>query len=195
LILVRANIHRPGFDGRQFMGVDAAFRRPTDAKGLSAMFASCRFAVHFIRRFAARLGADEAGAAFIEAAIALPILTLVLGGTAEFGINYFNKSQLQSAVNAGAQYALRNPTDTAGSQAAITSALPATVTGVTTTATFACECNNGTAVSCTTGTCTSGTVRKIMTLTATRNTIRILSNMQAYTLPTSVTVTAAVSVQ
>lgn len=172
-----------------------AFSEPTDAKGMSAMFSSCRLALRAVRRFAVRLRADQAGASFIEMAIALPILVLVLGGTAEFGVNYFNKSQLQAAVNAGAQYALRNPTDTAGSRAAITAALPATVTGVTTTATFACECNNGTAVSCTTGTCTSGTVRKIMTLTATRNSVRILSNVQAWSLPTSITVTAAVSVQ
>jgi Flp pilus assembly protein TadG len=159
------------------------------------MFASYGLALRAVRRLAARLRADQGGASFIEAALALPILCLVLGATAEFGINYFNKSQLQSAVNAGAQYALRNPTDTSGSQSAITAALPSGITGVTTTATFACECNNGTAVSCTTGTCTSGTRRKIMTLTATRNTVRILSNMQTWTLPSSVTVTAAVSVE
>lgn len=159
------------------------------------MFASCCLALGAVGRFVGRLRADRSGASFIEAALALPILCLVLGGTAEFGINYFNKSQLQSAVNAGAQYALRNPTDTAGSRSAITAAMPAGITGVTTTATFACECNNGTAVSCTTGTCASGTVRRIMTLTATRNTVRVLSNVQAWSLPTSVTVTAAVSVQ
>lgn len=159
------------------------------------MFASCHIALRAARRFAARLRADQAGASFIEAAIALPILCLVLGATAEFGVNYFNKSQLQAAVNAGAQYALRNPTDSAGSQSAITAALPSGVTGVTTSATYACECNNGTAVSCTTGSCSSGTVRKIMTLTATRNTVRILTGGQVWSLPTSITVTAAVSVQ
>lgn len=159
------------------------------------MHASYRLALGVMRRLVARLRADETGASFIEAALALPILALVLGATAEFGVNYFNKSQLQSAVNAGAQYALRNPTDTAGSQSAITAALPTSVTGVTTTATFACECNNGTAVSCTTGTCTSGTVRRIMTLSATRNAIRILSNNTVWSLPSTITVTAAVSVQ
>lgn len=177
------------------MDVDAAACGSGDAKGLNAMLASCCIALGAIRRWAARVRADETGASFIEAALALPILALVLGGTAEFGVNYFNKSQLQSAVNAGAQYALRNPADTAGSQTAITAALPASVTGVTTTATFACECNNGTAVSCTTGTCTSGTVRKIMTLTATRNAVRILTNNTVWSLPTTITVTAAVSVQ
>jgi Flp pilus assembly protein TadG len=177
------------------LSVAAAEGGQGDVKGLIAMFAPRRIAFGALRRLAARLRADQAGASFIEAALALPILVLVLGGTAEFGVNYFNKSQLQAAVNAGAQYALRNPTDTSGSQAAITAALPASVTGVTTTATFACECNNGTAVSCTTGTCTSGTVRRIMTLTATRNTVRILSNNTVWTLPTTVTVTAAVSVQ
>lgn len=164
-------------------------------EGLNAMLASCRRAVLAVCRFAVRLRRDQSGVSFLEAAIALPILTMAVGATAEFGLNYFNKSQLQSAVNAGAQYAVRNPTDTAGSQSAITAALPATVTGVTTNATFACECNNGTAVSCTTGTCTSGTVRKIMTLTATRDTIRLLGNMQVWTLPASISVTAAVSVQ
>lgn len=158
------------------------------------MFASCQSVLKAVRRFAARLRASESGASLIEAALALPILTMVLGATAEFGVNYFNKSQLQSAVNAGAQYALRNPTDSAGSQSAITAALPSGVTGVTTSATYACECNNGTAVSCTTGTCSSGTVRKIMTLTATRNTVRILSAVH-WSLPSSITVTAAVSVQ
>lgn len=177
------------------LSVDPAACGPGDAKGLNAMLAPCRIALAAVRHLVARLRADQAGASFIEAAIALPILTLVLGGTAEFGVNYFNKSQLQSAVNAGAQYALRNPTDTAGSQTAITAALPASVTGVTTTATFACECNNGTAVSCTTGTCTSGTVRRLMTLTATRNTVRILTSSTVWSLPTTVTVTAAVSVQ
>lgn len=170
-------------------------RGALDTKGLSAMLSSRRPALQAILRFAARLRADQTGVSFIEAAIVLPILTMVLVGTAEFGMNYFNKSQLQAAVNAGAQYALRNPTDTAGSQSAITAALPTTVTGVTTTATFACECNNGTAVSCTTGTCTSGTVRKIMTLTATRNTVRVLTATQAWTLPATITATAAVSVQ
>jgi Flp pilus assembly protein TadG len=162
---------------------------------LNAMFASCRHALRAVYRFATRLRADQAGTSFLEAAIALPILCLVLGATAEFGVNYFNKSQLQSAVNAGAQYALRNPTDSAGSQSAITAALPASITGVTTSATFACECNNGTAVSCTTGSCSSGTVRKIMTLTATRNTIRILTSNSVWSLPPTNTVTAAVSVQ
>ena len=158
------------------------------------MFASCQLALRALCRFAARFRADQTGASFLEAAIALPILCLVLGATAEFGVNYFNKSQLQAAVNAGAQYALRNPTDSAGSQAAITAALPSGVTGVTTSATYACECNNGTAVSCTTGSCSSGSVRKIMTLTATRNTVRILSN-KSWSLPNTITVTAAVSVQ
>lgn len=147
-----------------------------------------------IGRFVARLRANESGASFIEAALALPILCMVLAGSAEFGVNYFNKSQLQAAVNAGAQYALRNPSDTAGSQAAINAALPGSVTGVTTTAAYACECNNGTVVSCSSGSCSSGEMRKIMTLTATRNTIRILSN-PAWSLPSAVTVTAAVSVQ
>lgn len=159
------------------------------------MLAPCRIALAAVRRLIVRLRVDQAGASFVEAALALPLLALVLSGTAEFGVNYFNKSQLQSAVNAGAQYALRNPTDTAGSQTAITAALPATVIGVTTSASFACECNNGTAVSCTTGTCTSGSVRKIMTLTATRNAVRILTNNAVWSLPTTITVTAAVSVQ
>lgn len=159
------------------------------------MLGFCCFALGALRRLAGRLRADQAGASFIEAALALPILALVLGATAEFGVNFFNKSQLQSAVNAGAQYALRNPTDTVGSQAAIIAALPASVTGVTTTASFACECNNGTAVSCTTGTCVSGTVRKLMALTATRNTVYILTGNAVWSLPTSITVSAAVSVQ
>ncbi len=123
-----------------------------------------------------RLGADQRGVSAIEAAIALPVLALALAGTLEFGLNVYNRQQLQAAVQAGVQYALRNPNDTAGVQSAITAALPADAGATVTTPTYACECNDGTAIACNPlGSCTQGSGRRIMSVTVTRPPIQLVS--------------------
>jgi Flp pilus assembly protein TadG len=125
-----------------------------------------------VRRFIA----DRGGVSAIEAGIALPLLGLALSGTLEFGLNVYNRQQLQAAVQAGVQYALTNPSDTSGVQAAITAALPANANATVATPTYVCECNNGTSISCSPlGSCSSGVPRKIMTLTVTRAPVQLVS--------------------
>jgi Flp pilus assembly protein TadG len=123
-----------------------------------------------------RFLADRRGISALEAAIALPVLALALAGTLEFGINIYNRQQLQAAVQAGVQYALYNPTDTAGVQSAIAAALPADVGVSVATPSYVCECNNGTAIACNPlGTCAVGSPRKIMTLSVTRPPVQLVS--------------------
>ena len=141
-----------------------------------------------------RLGADQRGVSAIEAAIALPILALALAGTLEFGLNVYNRQQLQAAVQAGVQYALRNPNDTTGVQSAITAALPTDAGATVATPTYACECNDGTAVTCNPlGTCSTGSARRIMSMSVTRAPIQLVS-MLIGLRPSTLRATGAVTV-
>ena len=126
-----------------------------------------------------RLIADRRGVSAIETALVLPLLALALCGVLEFGLNVYNRQQLQAAVQAGMQYALRNPNDTAGIMGAVSSALPANAGVAVTTPTYVCECNNGAQISCTPlGSCQSGTPRRIMTVSVSRSPIAIFPMLE-----------------
>lgn len=124
------------------------------------------------------------GVAAVEFAITLPILMLFLGGVTDFGLAYYSKSCLSTAVAAGAEYA--NLTDERGEtltaaniqtamQNAAAQSLPnATVTATATNPSL-CYCMTGsspnstlTAASSCTATCASGaTAAKYVQLTLT----------------------------
>jgi Flp pilus assembly protein TadG len=119
---------------------------------------------------------DQRGVSVIEAAIALPVLALALCGTLEFGLNVYNRQQLQAAIQAGLQYALYYPQDTAGVKSAISSALPSGANAVVAAPTYVCECTNGTSITCSPmGTCSTGSPRKIMVLEVTRSPMMLVS--------------------
>jgi Flp pilus assembly protein TadG len=119
---------------------------------------------------------DQRGVSAIEAAIALPVLALALCGTLEFGLNVYNRQQLQAAVQAGIQYALYYPQDTAGVQSAISNALPSSANAEVAAPTFVCECTNGTSIACNPmGTCSTGSPRKIMVVQVTRAPVMLVS--------------------
>lgn len=124
-----------------------------------------------------RLAHDRRGVSAIEAGIAMPVLALALCGTLEFGINVYNRQQLQQAVQAGVQYALFNPNDTTGVQNAISSALPAGAGATVDTPAYVCECTNGAAISCSPlGTCSGGaTARRVMTMSVSRAPVQLVS--------------------
>lgn len=122
-----------------------------------------------------RLRVDRRGVSAIEAALVLPLLALALCGVLEFGLNVYNRQQLQAAVQSGMQYALHNPNDTAGIMSAVSLALPASAGVVVNTPTYACECNNGVSISCSPlGNCQSGTPRRIMTVSVSRPPVALL---------------------
>lgn len=141
-----------------------------------------------------RFRSDQRGVSAIEAGIALPVLILALCGTLEFGLNVYNRQQLQAAVQAGVQYALYNPTDTTGVKNAISGALPTNANAVISTPTFVCECNNGTSINCSPmGSCSSGSPRKIMVLQVTRSPIQLVSYLIGLR-PSTLKATGAVTV-
>jgi Flp pilus assembly protein TadG len=102
----------------------------------------------------------EDGSGMIETVLIAPLLLLMLTGAADLGRAFYVAIEVASAAHAGALYGVQNPLDTTGMIAA--SALDAAdVSGLVTTATFGCECSDGTNIvaSCATvPTCTSNVV-------------------------------------
>jgi Flp pilus assembly protein TadG len=94
---------------------------------------------------------DERGIAAVEFALVAPVLLMILGGIADFGLLMVGKSQLSDAVGQGIQYALasgpsvagatvRNLIQAAAPLAGLVPTVTATVTGP------ACYCTSGTPV-------------------------------------------------
>lgn len=99
---------------------------------------------------------DTEGASFVELALVLPIFLLMLIPVVDIGRGFYASIEVSSAAHSGAIYGLENPSDTAGMiQAAKAGA--SNLSNVTATATYGCECSDGTSpvASCaTTPTCT-----------------------------------------
>ncbi len=95
------------------------------------------------------LGPDERGVFMIEHALIMPFLLLLLSGAIDLGYALNQSSSLNNAARAGAQYAMRFPTDTSGIQDVVTKAVSYNPTSLTITSSLSCECSNGTVVACT----------------------------------------------
>jgi Flp pilus assembly protein TadG len=136
----------------------------------------------------------ESGSAFVEMAVALPILVAIFIGTADFARAFYFAMELTTAARAGAQYGSFNsttatltgpsgPANVAAIVAAARAAAPNIATIDVPVVTAACQCalNDGTgspwaSVACIpTPTCTSGS-HLIQTVTVqTRKTFTIIS--------------------
>jgi len=90
-----------------------------------------------------RISLDDSGAALVELAFALPLLVLLIVGTADFGLLMNNSTVLEASVRSGAEMVIATPS---------TSTFPASLlpSGATWNATPAtsCWCPNGTSVAC-----------------------------------------------
>ena len=131
-----------------------------------------------------RLAMDRRGVSALEAAIALPVLSLALAGVLEFGINVYNRQQLQAAVQAGVHYALRNPDNTQDIGNTVLGALPASAgatldPALTHGVTYSCECNDGTVIMCG-STCAQGNPRRIVTIKVKRSPVQLVSRLVGY---------------
>lgn len=60
----------------------------------------------------------ERGQSLVELSLALPVLLILMLGAVDFGRLYYASVTVSGAARNGAQYASRNPADTAGIQAA-----------------------------------------------------------------------------
>jgi Flp pilus assembly protein TadG len=94
--------------------------------------------------------ACEQGASLLEFALMLPFLALLLVGVIDFGRAYYVNVEVSNAAYTGALYGTQNHSDITGMQNAATGDAP-DISGMTATATYGCECSDGTnaVVSCT----------------------------------------------
>jgi len=82
------------------------------------------------------------GASLLETALIAPVLLLLVAGTIDLGRAYTAAIEVQEAAHAGALYGAQNPTDSAGMQTTAESQT-STFSGLTATASYGCECSDG----------------------------------------------------
>jgi Flp pilus assembly protein TadG len=104
----------------------------------------------FINRSGFTLYRDD-GSSLIETACLLPLLLLLLVGAVDFGRAYFAAVEVSSAAEAGALYGVQFPADTTGMIAAA-KLDAADLAGLTPTATYGCECSDGSSITSLCGT-------------------------------------------
>jgi Flp pilus assembly protein TadG len=100
---------------------------------------------------------DDSGAALIELAVGLTVLTTLILGAAEFGRLAYAAIEITDAAHAGAQFGSQSGTaaaDTANMKLAAAQDAP-NVSGMTATASYSCTCSNGTASTCAASDCAS----------------------------------------
>ncbi|ERR1700722_3939890 len=93
---------------------------------------------------------EAEGSSFVELAIVLPVFFLMFVPAVDIGRALYAYIEVASAAQAGAAYGMQNPSDVSGMQSAAVSGT-ANLPNVTSTATYGCECSDGTSgsASCT----------------------------------------------
>ena len=92
------------------------------------------------------------GAAAVEFAMLLPIISALFIGVINYGLVVFEKMELSSAARAGAQMALIDDSDTSVIQQVVVDSTDLNITTANVTVDEACTCT------CTEDSCSSGTV-------------------------------------
>jgi Flp pilus assembly protein TadG len=101
---------------------------------------------------------DKNGAAAVEFAFMIPLLSLMVVSVTDIGLAVYRKMQVEDAAQAGAQYAIARGFDTSGISSAVTSATNSTAITAAPAPVQFCGCPTSTGVSSVScGTvCTSG---------------------------------------
>jgi Flp pilus assembly protein TadG len=88
---------------------------------------------------------SESGSSLVEMALVLPVLFLLLMGVVDFGRAYYLAIEVSQAAHTAALYGSQNPTDTTGMQNAAVADAPdvPSFTTSSVTATYGCECSDG----------------------------------------------------
>ncbi len=91
---------------------------------------------------------SKRGAAAVEFAIFIPIISAFLLGIINYGLAMFDKMELTSAARAGAQLALLDSSSTSVIKQAVVDSTNLGLTTSDVTTTEACECADGSTVTC-----------------------------------------------
>jgi Flp pilus assembly protein TadG len=86
------------------------------------------------------------GSSLVEAAVAMPLLLLILLGAVDLARGYFLAMEIAGAANAGAEYGSQNPTDITGMRTAATGDA-ADVPNLVASPTYGCGCSDGSSFS------------------------------------------------
>lgn len=86
----------------------------------------------------------EEGSSLVELGLLTPVLLLMTLGALDFGRAYYLGMEVTGAAHAGAEYAVQNPTDTAGIQAAVAKDAPNVPNLSVAAPKYGCECSDGT---------------------------------------------------
>jgi Flp pilus assembly protein TadG len=108
----------------------------------------------------------DSGNALIELAIGMSILTTLIFGAAEFGRIAYAAIEVSDAAHAGAAYGAMNRTraaDTANTTNAAKKDAP-DVSGMTATASYWCQCSDGSASTCGATDCTGTRIIEYLTV-------------------------------
>ncbi len=97
----------------------------------------------------------ERGAIAVELGVIMSVLTVLVIGLLEYAQAIHQHILLEQAARAGAEYALRFPTDTSGIQMAVAGAGTANADTLTVTSAQYCECPDGSSADCS-NSCTDG---------------------------------------
>ena len=95
------------------------------------------------RQSPARIFRNDDGSSLIEVAMVLPVLILLLLGIVDFGRAFYLSNEVAGAAHAGAIYGTQYPTDITGMETAAADNAP-DVSNLATTASYGCECSDGT---------------------------------------------------
>jgi Flp pilus assembly protein TadG len=95
-----------------------------------------------------RMVPDERGGVIVEFAIGVPVLLLLLSGAIDLGLALDQSSSLRSAARAGAQYAMRFPSDSTGISSAVKNSVTFDPTTLTVASSAFCECPSGGTATC-----------------------------------------------
>ena len=84
----------------------------------------------------------------VEYALFLPVFMILLAIAFDFGMAVYDSMSLKEAARAGAQYAMKAPSDSAGLTAVVSNATGVNPANLTITSNLSCQCANGTSVGC-----------------------------------------------
>lgn len=146
------------------------------------------FWVDSIRRQVDRVLRSTRAAAAVEFAIFVPIISAFLLGIVNYGLATFDKMELTSAARAGAQWALLDSSSTTAIKQAVVDSTNLSLTTSNVTTSTACECADGSSVTCG-ATCGDGSAnRYYLTVNASVDHSLLL-------LGTSITLTSSATVR